>query len=117
LVILLIWIWRIRILEIKKRRFFALLKRYREDPSNFSIQYKRREPIRISREIENNILKELCVEKKIIEDRDVPLNSYNYSYIKDMLESKYNQKVSLPTIISRAKKNGFYLKRRNGNRF
>jgi len=100
------------ILEIKKRRFFALLKQYRQDPSNLSIQYKRREPIRISQDIESNILKELCVEKTVIEDEDVPLNSYNYSYIKDVLESKYNQKVSLPTIIDRAKKNGFYLKKR-----
>lgn len=100
------------ILEIKKRRFFALLQQYRQDPSNFSIQYRRREPIRISQDIEENILKELCVEKKVIEDKDVPLNTYNYSYIKDVLESKYNQKVSLPTIIERAKKNGFYLKRR-----
>ncbi len=100
------------ILEIKKRRFFALLQQYRQDPSNFSIQYKRREPIRISQDIEENILKELCVEEKIIKDKDVPLNTYNYSYIKDVLESKYNQKVSLPTIIERAKKNGFYLKRR-----
>lgn len=83
------------ILEIKKRRFFALLKQYRQDPSNLSIQYKRREPIRISQDIESNILKELCVEKTVIEDEDIPLNSYNYSYIKDVLESKYNQKVSL----------------------
>jgi len=89
-----------------------LLKQYRQDPSNLSIQYKRREPIRISQDIESNILKELCVEKTVIEDEDVPLNSYNYSYIKDVLESKYNQKVSLPTIIDRAKKNGFYLKKR-----
>ena len=75
------------ILEIKERRFFALLQKYREDPSGFSIQYKRKEPIRISRDIENNILKELCVEKKINKDRDIPLNNYNYSYIKDILES------------------------------
>ena len=39
------------ILEIKKRRFFALLKQYRQDPSNFSIQYKRRKPIRNSQDI------------------------------------------------------------------
>jgi hypothetical protein len=41
----------------------------------------------------------------------VPLKSYNYSYIKDLLEEKYNQKVSLPTIIDRAKKNDFYLRK------
>jgi len=40
------------------------------------------------------------------------LRHYNYSYVKDLLETKYNQKVSLPTIIDRAKKNNFYLKKR-----
>jgi len=40
------------------------------------------------------------------------LRYYNYSYVKDLLETKYNQKVSLPTIIDRAKKNDFYLKRK-----
>ena len=100
------------ILEVKKRRFFSLLKKHKEDPSNFSIQYKRREPIRISQDIEENILKELAVEKKIILNEDVPLKSYNYSYIKGILERKYNQRVSLPTIIDRAKKNTFYLKKR-----
>ena len=33
---------------------------------------------------------------------------YNYSYIKDQIFKKYQQKVSLSTIIDRAKKNGFY---------
>jgi len=43
--------------------------------------------------------------------KKVPINYYNYSYIKDLLEQKYNQKVSLPTIIDRAKKNNFYFLR------
>ena len=47
----------------------------------------------------------------MIDDDDLPIKTYNYSYIKDMLLSKYNQKVALSTIINRAKKNGFYLKK------
>jgi hypothetical protein len=39
------------------------------------------------------------------------LRHYNYSYIKDLLETKYYQKVSLPTIIDRAEKNDFYVKK------
>ncbi len=42
----------------------------------------------------------------------MPLKSYNYSYIKDLLERKYNQNVSLPTIIDRARKNDFYIKKK-----
>jgi hypothetical protein len=47
----------------------------------------------------------------LIEDKDVPVRSYNYSYIKDLLEKKYKQKVALSTIIDRARKHDFYLKK------
>jgi len=101
------------ILGIKERRFFSLLKQYRQNPEGFSIEYKRELKTRkIFQSIEDNIIRELAVEKNIILNKDVPLKFYNYSYIKDLLETKYNQKVSLPTIIDRAKKNDFYLKRK-----
>lgn len=100
------------ILGIGKRRFFMILKQYRKNPHQFTLQYPRTKPPRsISAEIEHNILKELTIEKKIIQDKEIPLNSYNYSYIKDRLRKRYHQQVSLPTIIARAKKNGFYLKK------
>jgi hypothetical protein len=100
------------ILLIGKRRFFSLIKLYRENPEGFSIKYNRRAKTRaISRSIEKNIIKELTIERRLIQDKSIPLKSYNYSYIKDLLEKKYNQKVSLPTIIERAKKNDFYLKK------
>jgi hypothetical protein len=98
------------ILGIKKRRFFVLLKEYRNDPGNFTIEYIRKSKSRsIDPAIETNIIKELTIDKKAIENKDVPLKSYNYSYIKDRLETKFKQKVSLPTIINRAKENDFYL--------
>ncbi|MHA2086621.1 MAG: hypothetical protein ACXABD_23010 [Candidatus Thorarchaeota archaeon] len=98
------------ILGIKKRRFFALLKQYRTDPKNFSIQYARKTKTRsIDPRIEKNILKELKIDKKAIQNKNIPLKSYNYSYVRDRLETKYKQKVSLPTIIDRAKKNDLYL--------
>lgn len=98
------------ILGIKKRRFFPLLKQYRANPEGFSIHYVRKTKTRsIDPDIEKNIIKELTVDKNLIQDKDVPLRSYNYSYIKDRLGTVYNQRVSLPTIIDRAKKNDFYL--------
>jgi len=103
----------IEILGIKRRRFFQLLKEYREDSENFSIAYKREKRTRtISKEIEENILKELSIERGLIGNRDMPIRSYNYSYIRDQLWSKYGQKVSVPTIIDRAKKNNFYFPRK-----
>ena len=97
------------ILNIKNRQFFKLLKEYKDNPENFSIDYVRKSPKRISEEVENNIIKELKIDKKIIQDTNNPTDSYNYSYIKDQLENKYHQKVSLPTIITRAKQYDFYL--------
>ena len=99
------------ILGIKRRRFFTLVKQYRENPQRFTIQYQRTSPPRISQDIEQNMLQELSIDKEIIQDKDIPLKSYNYSYIKDRLKKKHHQKVSLTTIIDRAKKHGFYLKK------
>jgi hypothetical protein len=97
------------LLGIKKRRFFDLLKKYKEDPQNFTIQYHRISKPKIPKATEKNIIKELKTEQKIIQNPNVPLRTYNYSYIRDLLAQKYKQQVSLPTIIDRAKKNDFYL--------
>jgi len=100
------------ILGIKKTRFFALVKRLKDDPENFSISYSRRIPTRkISKDIEKNIVQELKMEKDLIKNKDITIKYYNYSYIKDLLEQKYSQRVSLPTIIDRAKRNNFYFLR------
>ncbi len=105
-------IYILEMLGVKRTRFFELLKQYTEDPDNFSIQYKRKSATRrISEKIEKNIINELEKEKKLIEDKEIPITFYNYSYIKDQIYQTYGQKVSLPTIIKRAKKEGFYTSR------
>ena len=102
----------LQMLKIKRSRFFKLLAKYRKDPDNFSIQYERKTINRkINPDIEKNIVKELKIEKDLIKAKEVPIKYYNYSYIKDLLEQKYGQKVSLPTIIDRAKRNNFYFLR------
>ena len=102
----------LQILRIKRSRFFELLTKYRNDPDNFSIQYERNTSnYRIDREIETNIIQELQIEKDLIKAKEVPIKYYNYSYLKDLLEQKYGQRVSLPTIIDRAKRNNFYFLR------
>jgi len=100
------------ILGIKKTRFFALVKQVKEDPENFSILYTRKTPTRrISPVTERNIVKELKKEKELIENKNIPIKHYNYSYIQDLLEQDYQQKVSLPTIIDRARRNNCYFPR------
>jgi hypothetical protein len=100
------------VLEIGKTRFFELVTEYRRDPSSFSLRYVREQKTRsIPKDIEENILKELTTQKQLIEHKEIPIRSYNYSYVKDQLEIRYKQHVSLPTIIDRARKNSFYLKK------
>jgi len=101
--------YMLEILGIKRRRFFELVKKYREDPEGFSIHIARNNKGRkIPEAVERNIIKELDIEKSLIEDRQMPVKSYNYSYIKDQIFDKYRHKVSLPTVIKRAKDSGFY---------
>jgi hypothetical protein len=100
------------ILGIGQTRFFALVKSYRQNPQAFTVQYQRHCGNReLDPKIEKNILKELSVEKKLILNKETTIRFYNYSYIKDCLEQDYKQKVSLPTIIDRAKTYGFYMKK------
>jgi len=70
-----------------------------------------RDSRKIDPDIEKNIVKALEIEKSLIENKEIPIRYYNYSYIKDLLKQKYNQRVSLPTIIDRAKRNHFYFLR------
>jgi len=70
----------LQILQISKRRFFQLVQEYRENPDEFSIDYQRKRPTRkIDGEIEKNIIKELKIEKELIEDEELPIQSYNYT--------------------------------------
>ena len=77
------------ILGIKRRRFFVLLKQYKENPQHFTVQYRRtKAPRMISPMIGQNILKELSIDKKIIQNKEIPLRSYNYSFVKDRLSAE-----------------------------
>jgi hypothetical protein len=91
------------VLGIRKTRFFALLKEYRDDPDGFSIAYERPSPSRLSSAVEIEIEQELLREKEIIEDRRLPISGYNYSALRDRLRKK-GIEVSVPTIIDRAKR-------------
>ena len=100
-------------LDIGKSRFFELIQEYRRNSEGFTVQYHRKSPTHlIDPQVENNILKELKIDKNAIEDKHIPLKRYNYSYVQRRLDTHYQQNVSLSTVIARAKKYGFYLKRK-----
>lgn len=94
-------------LEIGRSRFFALLRQYREDRDAFSITYHRGSPSRLAVGLEEEIEKELMVEKGLVDDPTLPITTFNYSAIKDRL-AKRELTVSVPTIIARAKNLGCY---------
>lgn len=101
------------VLGVGKAQFFTLLQRYRAKPTTFSIQYAREAPTRrLAPAIEHNILTELRLDQQAIQNPQVPLRSYNYSYVRQRLQTHYHQVASLSTIIARAKQHGFYLPRR-----
>ena len=102
-----------KVLGIGKTRFFAIINAYRDNPHEFSVRYTRHTTTRrIPQAVEDTILRELQIERTMIENPNIPVRHYNYSYIRDLLRETHHQKVSLSTIIDRAKKHGFYLKRK-----
>ena len=103
-----------QILGIKKAMFFRVLQSYRNNPDQFSVDYKRSsEARRIAPEVKNNILKELAKDKPAIENENIPLYRYNYSYVQKRLKKEYGQSAAVSTIINYAKANGFYLPKKS----
>jgi len=99
-------------LSLKKSQFFNLASQYKNDSDNFNIKHRGNDGNRrISDQAEENILAELEVEQKLINDKNIPIKFYNYSAIKESLEEKHQIKVALSTIINRAKDNGYYIEK------
>ena len=89
-------------LGISKSTFFVLLREYRHNPDEFSLAYHRETPTRIPARVENEIEKELMLQKNLLDDSTLPITTYNYSAIRDRL-AKQGIVVALSTIIDRAK--------------
>ena len=103
-----------QILGISKSRFFELIQSYRNNPQEFSVDYKRSgDAKRIALEIQKNIIKQLVADKKLIDNKDIPIYQYNYSQVQESLEKKHGQSAAVSTIIRYAKTQGFYLPKRH----
>jgi hypothetical protein len=94
-------------LGISRPTFFLLLKEYRLNPDEFSLAYQRVTPTRLPVSVEKRIEAELMLEKRLVDDPNLPISSYNYSAIRDRL-AKHDIKIALSTIIGRAKSLGCY---------
>ena len=102
-------------LGLKRSWFFELVRAYRHGPDAFRLQPPKRGNghLKISQTAEALILKELQKEKQLIENKDMPVTSYNYSAVRDDLLKQHHIRVSVPTIIARAKDYDFYLPKHN----
>jgi len=99
-------------LGLKPSRFFDHVMRFKKDRSSFTIaRIDRGRTSRISTEVEARITDELEKEKALIDNPSISIRSYNYSAVHDTLKEKHEIEVSVPTIIDRAKKLGFYIPR------
>lgn len=97
------------ILGLKKSQFFNLAAQYRDNSSDFDIKHKGNDGNRkISKDAETAIIEELKSEKKLIDNKDIAIKTYNYSAVQELLEEKHKITISLSTIINRAKNNGYY---------
>ena len=94
-------------LGISKSTFFVLLREYRHNSDEFTLAYHRKTPTRIPAQVENEIGKELMLEKGLIDDSTLPITTYNYSAVRDRL-AQQGIVVALSTIIDRAKSLGCY---------
>lgn len=91
-------------LGLRRSQFFDLVTRFRREGSSFTlVAFSDHAHRRISKKAEEYIERELKEERKLIEDRTIPIRSYNYSAVRDVLKEKYDIEVSVPTIIDRAK--------------
>ena len=96
------------LLKIKRRRFFDLLKNYRQASDNFTLKSPRTKPPRVLSDVAiDKIEQELQKEKNLIEDKDIPVRWYNYSYVQTRLIEEHGLDVSLSSVIRYAKKKGF----------
>jgi len=76
-----------------------------------TIEYHRKSLARITPEEEQAIRQELKREKALVEDERLPITSYNYTAMRDRLTTN-GIKVSVLTIIKRAKEEDCYKQRR-----
>lgn len=96
-------------LGIKRARFFRLLDQYRNHSETFMTPSSAtRARHVIDEKTETVILHELAEQKKLIENKAIPVWTYHYSMIRDTLIEQH-MSASVPTIINRAKKYGYYI--------
>jgi len=98
-------------LGVKRRRFFMLLREYRTGDLK-SLNPRRSNSHRlIAPAVEAAIRAELARDKALVSNKDIPVKTYNYRAIRDVVVARIGQGLSAQTVRNRAKAWGYYLER------
>jgi hypothetical protein len=99
-------------LGVRESRFFELLRLFRKSPSRFTVSYGRKCANRqLPPSIMTRVRRELEVDKRLIQNPNMPIMFYNYASIRDAVEEQTGYPLTAQTVINYAKKWGFYVER------
>jgi hypothetical protein len=96
-------------LGVRRRRFFVLLKDYRDGKLQNLNPARTNAHRKIPLAVEAIIREELIREKRLIDNKDMPLTSYNYAAVRDEVVKRTEIKVSAQTVRNRAKSWGYHI--------
>lgn len=96
-------------LGIKRRRFYDLLKLYRNGKLNGICPKRTNRHRRLPLVVDRIIRQELEKEKCIIDNPSLPLKHYNYAAVRDEVARQIGREISAQTIRNRAKDWGYYI--------
>jgi len=83
-------------LGLSRSQFFEWVKRYKEGSRDFSVGYSRAgHNHKIDDDLEKAMLKELKMEKALIDDPAMPVRWYNYSFILRVAGADPYQRIEL----------------------
>lgn len=100
-------------LGVKRRRFYDLLKNYREGKlASLNPPVRSNTHRKIAVLTEKTIRIELEKEKRLIDNPAMPVKTYNYAAVRDRVVEQTKKAVSAQTVRNRAKAWGFYLPQR-----
>jgi hypothetical protein len=96
-------------LGIGRRRFYELLKLYRSGTLTTLKPVRTNVHLRLPKQVDETIRAELEKEKKLIENKDTTIRTYNYQAVRDEVVKNIERSVSAQTVRNRAKDWGFFI--------
>jgi transposase len=96
-------------LQIGRSRFFTLFQKYKKNPADFTVRYRRSSPApnRCDRETDAAVFAELERQKTLIKNPNLPIHYYHYREARDAVRTEHGITLSDETVRRRAIEWGF----------